>query len=105
VRSRLKTSSIKPIHVLVVQDHPLLATAIAAILESQDDMSACGVARSGDEAPGSPSRRNPQLCSWTELIRAVGPERVEKVSESHGELSGFRKLQMEPHWRGRPLAP
>jgi DNA-binding NarL/FixJ family response regulator len=61
VRSRSKTSSIKPIHVLVVQDHPLLATAIAGILESQDDMSACGVARSGDEAARLAKQEKPSV--------------------------------------------
>jgi DNA-binding NarL/FixJ family response regulator len=36
--------------VLVVQDHPLLASAIAKVLDSQDDLTVCGTARRGDEA-------------------------------------------------------
>ncbi|GAC1669587.1 MAG: response regulator transcription factor [Candidatus Dormibacteraceae bacterium] len=36
--------------VLVVQDHPLLASALVTVLESQDDLVVCGVARRGDEA-------------------------------------------------------
>jgi DNA-binding NarL/FixJ family response regulator len=36
--------------VLVVQDHPLLATAIARVLESEDDMAVVGIARRGDQA-------------------------------------------------------
>lgn len=36
--------------VLVVQDHPLLASAIAKVLDTQGDMSVCGIARRGDEA-------------------------------------------------------
>ncbi len=39
-----------PIRVLVVQDHPLLATAIARVLESEDDMAVVGIARRGDQA-------------------------------------------------------
>jgi DNA-binding NarL/FixJ family response regulator len=36
--------------VLVVQDHPLLASAIAKVLDSQEDLNVCGIARRGDEA-------------------------------------------------------
>jgi two-component system, NarL family, response regulator DevR len=38
------------LRVLVVQDHPLLASAIARILESEADLTVCGIARSGAEA-------------------------------------------------------
>jgi len=38
------------VRVLVVQDHPLLASAIAKVLDTQGDMSVCGIARRGDEA-------------------------------------------------------
>jgi DNA-binding NarL/FixJ family response regulator len=46
----LSPSAITPVRVLVVQDHPLLASAIAKVLDSHDDLSVCGIARSGDEA-------------------------------------------------------
>lgn len=36
--------------VLVVQDHPLLAGAIVRVLDSQEDLTVCGVARRADEA-------------------------------------------------------
>lgn len=36
--------------VLVVQDHPLLASAISKILDGEADMSVCGIARTGAEA-------------------------------------------------------
>ena len=38
-----------------------------------------------------------------ELIRALGPESVERVVESHGDLRKFRTLQKQPEWRDRPL--
>jgi two-component system, NarL family, nitrate/nitrite response regulator NarL len=38
------------VRVLVVQDHPLLASAIARILEGESDLTACGIARTGAEA-------------------------------------------------------
>ena len=44
------------LRVLVVQDHPLLASVIAAILEAEEDISVCGIARTGAEAAGIASR-------------------------------------------------
>jgi DNA-binding NarL/FixJ family response regulator len=40
----------KALQVLVVQDHPLLASAIARILEGDADLEVCGIARTGAEA-------------------------------------------------------
>jgi two-component system, NarL family, nitrate/nitrite response regulator NarL len=38
------------VRVLVVQDHPLLASAIVRILDGQPDLSVCGIARTGADA-------------------------------------------------------
>jgi two-component system, NarL family, nitrate/nitrite response regulator NarL len=38
------------LRVLVVQDHPLLASAIARILEGEADLKVCGIARTGADA-------------------------------------------------------
>jgi Overcoming lysogenization defect protein-like, TOPRIM domain len=38
-----------------------------------------------------------------ELIRALGPDRVEEVVVSQGELETFRNFQNQPAWRGRPV--
>ena len=38
-----------------------------------------------------------------ELIRALGPERVESVLAEQGDLETFRSFQNQPHWRGRPV--
>jgi DNA-binding NarL/FixJ family response regulator len=40
----------EPFRVLVVQDHPLLASAIVEILEDEPDLSVSGIARTGTEA-------------------------------------------------------
>jgi DNA-binding NarL/FixJ family response regulator len=40
----------KTLRVLVVEDNPLLASAIAEILEREEDLSVCGIARTGVEA-------------------------------------------------------
>ena len=36
-----------------------------------------------------------------ELIRVLGPPRVEEIVESEGDLGSFRTLQKQPEWRGR----
>ena len=37
-----------------------------------------------------------------ELIRALGPARVEAVAEANGDLRAFRTLQKQSAWHGRP---
>ncbi len=51
----------KVTRVLIVQDHPLLATALARILESEDDLTVSGVARRGDEAAALAARDRPSV--------------------------------------------
>ena len=50
-----------PVRVLVVQDHPLLASAIAKVLDSQDDLTVCGIARRGDEAGDLAAKEHPSV--------------------------------------------
>jgi hypothetical protein len=38
-----------------------------------------------------------------ELIRALGPQRVEEVIAWQGELETFRSFQNQTYWRGRPV--
>jgi two-component system nitrate/nitrite response regulator NarL len=57
----LSPSSNIPLRVLVVQDHPLLASAIAEVLESQDDLTVCGIARRGDEAASLAAKEKPDV--------------------------------------------
>jgi hypothetical protein len=38
-----------------------------------------------------------------ELIRALGPDSVERVVEAQGELGSFRTLQKQAPWQGRPV--
>lgn len=43
-------SLVDPVRVLVVQDHPLLASAIARVIDSEEDLTVIGIARRGEEA-------------------------------------------------------
>ena len=38
-----------------------------------------------------------------ELVRALGPERVEAALAEQGDLETFRSFQNQPHWRGHPV--
>ena len=77
---RLSTFSIKPTQVLVVQDHPLLATAIGRVLESQDDLSVCGIARSGDEATKLARQEQPSVVLMDFLLPdSTGPVAAAKI--------------------------
>jgi DNA-binding NarL/FixJ family response regulator len=49
------------VRVIIVQDHPLLASSIARILESEPDLVVCGVARSGREAASLAAREKPDV--------------------------------------------
>jgi DNA-binding NarL/FixJ family response regulator len=50
------SSAVQRVRVIVVQDHPLLASAIAMILDSDPEMTVCGIARSGTEAASLAAR-------------------------------------------------
>jgi DNA-binding NarL/FixJ family response regulator len=46
------------VRIVVAQDHPLLASAIARLLDGEPDMTVCGIARSGAEAASLAAREN-----------------------------------------------
>ena len=56
------------------------------------------LARSGSDAAGF-FRCDADL--EDELIRALGPERVERVIEQEGELASWQRFREQPHQRGR----
>ena len=59
--ARSSNPSSTQIRVLVVQDHPLLASAIAKVLDSEGDLSVCGIARRGDEAADLAAQEKPSV--------------------------------------------
>ena len=50
-----------PVRVLVVQDHPLLASAIARVLDSEKDLSVVAIARRGEEAATLAAQHTPSV--------------------------------------------
>jgi two-component system nitrate/nitrite response regulator NarL len=70
----LSESPTAPIRILIVQDHPLLASAIARVLDSQEDMSVCAIARRGDEAASLAAKERPDVVVMDfRLPDATGP--------------------------------
>jgi two-component system NarL family response regulator len=51
----------QPVRVIIVQDHPLLASAIARILQCQPDLTVCGIAKSGGDAARLAARVRPDV--------------------------------------------
>jgi DNA-binding NarL/FixJ family response regulator len=50
-----------PVRVLIVQDHPLLASAIAKVLGSEPELSVCGIASRGHEAANLAAEHRPSV--------------------------------------------
>jgi two-component system, NarL family, response regulator DevR len=62
------------IRVLLVESHPLLASALATIVESQADLALCGTARTGGEAVADAARYRPDVVVIDfELPDVTGP--------------------------------
>jgi two-component system, NarL family, nitrate/nitrite response regulator NarL len=57
----LNQAAASPVRVLVVQDHPLLASAIARVLDSEADLTVIGIARRGDEAAAMAAEQKPAV--------------------------------------------
>jgi hypothetical protein len=71
------------------------------------DVRVVGLCDAGEEADFRRALDDVYVCTADledELIRAVGPERVEQLLESYGDLRPFRTLQKQSAWHGRPLA-
>jgi DNA-binding NarL/FixJ family response regulator len=77
-----------PVRVLVVQDHPLLASAIARVLESEDDMTVVGVARRGDQAAEMAASERPSVVLMDfRLPDLSGPVAAGKIRSAVPEVA------------------
>jgi two-component system, NarL family, nitrate/nitrite response regulator NarL len=76
----LNLSPITPVQVLVVQDHPLLASAIARVLDFEPDLTVCGIARGGDEAARVAASEKPMVVLMDYLLPDMsGPVAAAKI--------------------------
>jgi DNA-binding NarL/FixJ family response regulator len=68
------------VRVLVVQDHPLLASAIARVLENEDGMTVVGIARRGDQAAELAASQQPTVVLMDfRLPNSTGPAAAARI--------------------------
>jgi DNA-binding NarL/FixJ family response regulator len=76
----LSVSPVPLVRVLVVQDHPLLASAIARILDNEGDMTVVGIARRGDQAAELAASEKPAVVLMDfRLPDSTGPAAAAKI--------------------------
>jgi DNA-binding NarL/FixJ family response regulator len=74
------------VRVLIVQDHPLLASAIAQVLEGQPDLVVSGVCASGAAAVKAAALDRPDVVLMDfRLPDVTGPEAARMIQHAHAE--------------------
>jgi DNA-binding NarL/FixJ family response regulator len=72
------------VQVLIVQDHPLLASAIARVLEGQPDLAVSGVSSSGADAVEAAAQNRPDVVLMDfRLPDVTGPTAARTIKNAH----------------------
>ncbi|HEX3507501.1 MAG TPA: response regulator transcription factor [Candidatus Dormibacteraeota bacterium] len=76
------------VHVLIVQDHPLLASALARMLEGQPDLAVSGVSATGAEAVKSAALQRPDVVLMDfRLSDVTGAEAARMIQSEHADAA------------------
>jgi DNA-binding NarL/FixJ family response regulator len=76
------------VRVLIVQDHPLLASALARVLEGQPDMAVSGVSSSGAGALESAAQDRPDVVLMDYRLPDIpGPEAARQIMSEHAQAA------------------
>jgi DNA-binding NarL/FixJ family response regulator len=76
------------IRVLIVQDHPLLASALARVLEGQADLAVSGVSSSGAAALESAAQDQPDVVLMDYRLPDIsGPEAARQIMSEHSQAA------------------
>jgi len=76
------------VQVLIVQDHPLLASAISRVLEAQPDLSVSGVTSSGADAVQSAADNRPDVVLMDfRLPDVTGPAAARMIKNAHADAA------------------
>jgi DNA-binding NarL/FixJ family response regulator len=76
------------VHVLIVQDHPLLASAISRVLEAQPDLAVAGVSSSGADAVQAATNHRPDVVLMDfRLPDVTGPAAARMIKSAHAEAA------------------
>jgi DNA-binding NarL/FixJ family response regulator len=78
----------RPVQVLIVQDHPLLASAIARVLEGQPDLAVSGVSSSGADALEAVAQHRPDVVLMDfRLPDVTGPAAARTIKHAHPDAA------------------
>jgi DNA-binding NarL/FixJ family response regulator len=76
------------VQVLIVQDHPLLASAISRVLEAQPDLAVSGVSSSGADAVQAATDYRPDVVLMDfRLPDVTGPAAARMIKTAHAEAA------------------
>ena len=76
------------VQVLIVQDHPLLASAIARVLEGQPDLAVSGVSSSGADAVEAAAQNRPDVVLLDfRLPDVTGPAAARTIKNAHADAA------------------
>ncbi len=84
-----------PVRVLVVQDHPLLASAIARVLDTHEDLSVIGIAPDGRQAATLAAKEQPSVVLMDFLLPDMtGPVAAARIrTEVPGAMIVFHSAE------------
>jgi DNA-binding NarL/FixJ family response regulator len=78
----------RPVQVLIVQDHPLLASAIARVLGAESDLAVSGVSASGAQAMAAATKNRPDVVLMDfRLPDMSGPDAARRLQSEHAEVA------------------
>jgi two-component system, NarL family, nitrate/nitrite response regulator NarL len=78
----------RPVRVLIVQDHPLLASALARVLEEHPDLAVSGVSSSGAAALESVAKNRPDVVLMDfSLPDMTGPQAAQMIMSEHSQAA------------------
>jgi DNA-binding NarL/FixJ family response regulator len=81
-------SANRRVTVLIVQDHPLLASAISRVLEAQPDLAVSGVSSSGADAVQAATNHRPDVVLMDfRLPDVTGPAAARMIKSAHAEAA------------------
>ncbi len=76
------------VQVLIVQDHPLLASAIARVLEGESDLTVSGISASGAEAVAAAGQHPPDVVLMDfRLPDMTGPSAAGMIQSGHPQVA------------------
>src|SRR5579859_5189718 len=76
------------VQVLIVQDHPLLASAIARVLEAEPDLAVSGISGSGAQAFAAAAQHQPDVVLMDfRLPDVTGPAAARMIQSQHPQAA------------------